>query len=132
LSYDIHLLLFLLRLSDLIPIIEEESAFAVRIRALSAGRSEVRVRIVSAPSGSRLQGLTATYTIDVTEPLRLLSPAELLLAPNSRFQIRTNYDNDPQHGPRYEVSLSPPSVFPFLYRYYSFFAMWIRRFRQSL
>lgn len=91
---------------------DEESSFGVRASAIAAGRTQINVRITHAPDGTRLKGLTASLTLDVTEPLKLLSPSELLLAPSSHFHIRTNYDHDPQKNLVYKVPLL--IFFPFL------------------
>lgn len=73
----------------------DEDSFGVRAFAKAAGRTVVTVRIVKCLSWPQLVGLSASTTITTIEPLRLLSPASVLIAPNSHYKIQTNYDHDP-------------------------------------
>lgn len=83
--------------------LDDESSFIVRATCLSDGRTTISVRITKAPASTMLQDFSASFSITCVDRLRLQSPPEILIAPGSHFQIRTNYDMDPLKVLKYQV-----------------------------
>jgi hypothetical protein len=73
----------------------EESAFGARVVARSLGKTTVTVTVGALPKrlpSSLYSHLSATFQVTVIEPLRVLTPAALLMPPHSSFTIRTSKD----------------------------------------
>eukprot|EP01130_Rhizamoeba_saxonica_P015755 TRINITY_DN711_c5_g1_i1.p1 TRINITY_DN711_c5_g1~~TRINITY_DN711_c5_g1_i1.p1 ORF type:complete len:1846 (-),score=382.32 TRINITY_DN711_c5_g1_i1:78-5615(-) len=83
--------------------LDEEGHYLVRLLANTPGKSTVSVKVSEAPNRALMKGMTASFSIICVEPLRLLVPNEILLPPDSQFQIKTTHDSDPVERLQYSI-----------------------------
>jgi hypothetical protein len=81
--------------------LDEERSVTVRGRGVGPGRTLVSVRVENVtallrPRSAASEPLTASAWVHVSDPLKLLSPAHLFLAPQTSYHLHTNKDNDPK------------------------------------
>lgn len=81
--------------------LDEERSVTVRGRGVGAGRTMVSVRVENVtalirPRSHVLEPIMASAWVHVSDPLKLLSPAHLFLAPQTSYQLHTNKNNDPK------------------------------------
>uniref|UniRef100_A0A6B2KW74 BIG2 domain-containing protein n=1 Tax=Arcella intermedia TaxID=1963864 RepID=A0A6B2KW74_9EUKA len=90
--------------------VDQEKSYNIRIRAVGEGTVVITATVIKAPYESKLMGMKDSLSVTVIEPLRLVTPPTILIAPRSQYQVKTNYDEDGHRSLSYELKGNANSV----------------------